>query len=135
MADQHSQNIQLLIAQMLSEDSDSWGGANEGGGGGGGATAVASNGNIFDVDTSVSGPGADSFESPLNFLNWNGLASTDIKTLLEGSFVLNTLFFKININAGMLLPVIDYFANVRKLQPFNIFAVKPVTLFSMSGGD
>jgi hypothetical protein len=115
---------QSFLARLSAEEASE-------GGGGGGASNTASAGNIFEIDSSITGPG-EGTTGGLN-LDWSGIMSKDFKSLLEESSpMLNAIFFKININGGALLPTIDYFANVRNIQPFNFLAIKPVTLFGMS---
>lgn len=114
---------QSFLARLSAEEASE--------GGGGGASNTASAGNIFEIDSSITGPG-EGTTGGLN-LDWSGIMSKDIKSLLEESSpMLNAIFFRININGGALLPTIDYFANVRNIQPFNFLGIKPVTLFGMS---
>jgi hypothetical protein len=121
MSDGESQSF---LARLSAEEAS-------GGGGGGGASNTASAGNIFEIDSSITGPG-EGTTSGLP-LDWTGVVSKDFKSLLEESSpMLNAIFGRININGGALLPTIDYFANVRSIQPFNFLGIKPVTLFGMS---
>jgi hypothetical protein len=109
---------QSFLARLQAMSYDDEGG----GGGGGGATPIASSGNIFEVNSSLSGPGEMQIEGLSKILDMStGEELKDLMNLMNESSVLKALFG--NMNAGPLIPTIDYMAAL-KPKTQSIFSAK-----------
>ncbi len=123
-----SQGADMSFIARLTSMSESEGGE------GGGATPIASSGgNIFEVDPLATGPGETKGQGLSKLLEMSSSGEIkDIMNLLNSSTVLTGLFG--NINAGTMLPTIDFFANTRNVSPTD-FASKKIGMgFFQSGG-
>jgi hypothetical protein len=134
MAEGGQNDAMRAILQRLSIEDNADGGGSSGSSGGGGATHTASSGNIFNVESEITGIGyGESGNGILKLFDFNALTASDIKTFFEGNDggVIAILFGK--INAGNLMFSIDFLANVRNLQPHKFLDTKPVTIFGGVG--